>query len=93
MCEDAAYAEAVYGTTVAHTLIARLADLRAASHPLEPPFSVAQPAGEGEPERITVSLAENRSLVIVANPAATPRTPVGGVAWRHVNRVIILRLE
>jgi hypothetical protein len=93
VCEDAACAEATYGTAVAHALIARLADLRAASHPLEPPFSNAQPESDGEPERVTVSLADNRSLVIVANPAATPRTSAGGVAWQHVNRVIVLRLE
>ena len=93
MCEDAANAEATYGTIVAESLVARLADLRAAGHPLELPFAEARPASGVDPEHIVVTLAAARMLVIAANHAKPPRETDGLLSWEHVNRVIILRIE
>ena len=92
-CEDAAYAEAVYGPVVAEALVGRLADLRAAGHPLELPFAEPRPAAGGNPEHVVVSLAAGRSLVIAANHAKPPRAASGAIAWECVSRVIVLRLE
>lgn len=92
-CEDAACAEASYGTAVAEALVARLADLRAASHPLELPFATAH-AGDGDdPEHVVVSLTSDRSLVLAANHAKPPRAADGALAWERVSRVLILRLR
>lgn len=93
VCEDAAHANAIYGPVVTAALVARLADLRAASHPLELPFVHLRPGTDDAPENVAVDLADSRSLIVAANPVAIPRTPGGLVAWEHVNRVIILRLE
>jgi hypothetical protein len=93
VCEDAAYAEAAYGPVVAEALVGRLADLRAAGHPLELPFAEARPSISSDPEHVVVTLAGGRCLVIAANHAKPPRGPNGTLAWQHVNRVIILRVE
>lgn len=92
-CEDAAYAEAIYGTVVTEALVGRLADLRAAGHLLDLPFAGARPASGSDPEHVVITLAAGRALVIAANHAKPPRAADGSVAWERVNRVIILRLE
>lgn len=92
-CEDAACADALYGTSVAETLIHRLADMRAAGHLLDIPFAEVRPAADDIPEHVVVSLAAGRFLVIAPNHAHPPRTPDGAVSWEGVNRIIILRLE
>jgi hypothetical protein len=92
-CEDAACAEASYGPVVAAALVGRLADLRAAEHPLELPFADARPAAGTDPDRVVVTLAAGRALVIACNHAKPPRGADGAVAWEHVNRIIVLRLE
>ncbi len=93
MCEDAAYAYEAYGPIVADALLGRLADLRAASHPLELPFAESRLAAGQDPEHIVIGLAEGRSLVIAANHRNSPWAANGSVAWEHVSRIIILRLE
>jgi hypothetical protein len=93
ICEDAAYAEATYGVVIAAALVARLADLLAASQPLELPFVSAESATTAGSERLIVDIAGQRSLVIVPNPQATPRNADGSVAWEHVHRLKILCLE
>lgn len=91
-CEDAAYAEAKYGTAVGAALVARLADLRAAGHPLELPFADARPAEGIEPEHVVVELALGRALVIACNHEKPSRGADGAVMWPYVNRILILRL-
>jgi hypothetical protein len=93
LCEDAACAYEAYGPIVADALVGRLADLRAASHPLELPFAESHPATEDDPEHVVITLAEGRFLVIAANHGKLPRAANGLVAWEHVSRVIVLRLE
>lgn len=92
-CQDAACAEAVYGRRVAQALVGRLADLRAASHPLDSPFAEIRPASAGDPEHVVVYLIDGRSLVIACNHEKPPRDGDGLVKWEQVHRVIILRLE
>ncbi len=92
-CEDAAEAETVFGSEIARSIIGRLADLRAAGHPLELPFSEAYPAVGSDPEHLIVTLAAGRRLVIAANHVKPPRAPDGSLVWERVSRVIILRVE
>jgi hypothetical protein len=93
VCEDAAHAEALYGPVVTAALVGRLADLRAAEHLLQLPFAEVRPAGGDDPEHIVIALTAGRSLVLAANHVTPPRAPDGAIAWEHVNRVRILRLE
>lgn len=93
MCEDAACAEGIYGPVVAKALVGRVADLRAASHPLELPIVEIRASDESGPERIMIALADGRSLVIAANHAKPPRDANGALVWERVSRVIILCLE
>ena len=93
MCEDAARALEEYGPEVAAVLWLRLADLRAASHPLELPFATAHPGADGAPPHIIVELAAKYCLVIAANHRRTPLASDGSVAWEHVSRVLILRVD
>lgn len=92
-CEDAAHAEAMYGPAVAEALVGRLADLRAAGHPLELPFADVRPATSSDPEHVVVTLTVGRALIIACNHAKPPRGADGAVVWEHVNRILVLRLE
>ena len=93
VCEDAGYAEEVYGPVIARALVGRLADLRAVGHPLELPFAEVRAAADGEPEHVVIGLAAGRSLVIAANHTDPRPMPSGGIAWERVSRIIVLRLE
>jgi hypothetical protein len=91
--EDAACAYEAYGQVVADSLIARLADLRAASHVLEVPLAEVRAASDSEPEHVVIPLAAGRSLFLCANHARPPRSPTGALVWERINRVRIIRLE
>lgn len=92
MCEDANCAFEACGAA-ADALLDRLADLRAASHPLELPFAQVRPATDEAPEHVVIDVGGTRSLVVGANHQRPPRTADGLIAWEQVSRVIILRLE
>ena len=93
LCEDAACAYERYSPVVAETLVRRLADLRAASNPVELPFAEPRLAAAGDSEHVVIALAEGHSLVISASHKKIPREADGSVAWKYVSRIIILRLE
>jgi len=93
ICEDAAYAEMRYGPVVAEALVGRLADLRAAEHPLESPFAETMPATGADPEHIVVRLAEERSLVVVCSHTKPPRGADGAVEWHRVYRILVVRVD
>jgi hypothetical protein len=93
VCEDAARAYEAHGQVVAETLIARLADLRAATHVLELPLAKVCVASQSDPDHVVIPLAEGKTLVICANHANPPRSPGGALAWERINRLKILRLE
>jgi len=92
VCEDATCAFEACGAA-ADALLDRLADLRAATHPLELPFARAQPATDNDPEHVVIDIGGFRSLILGANHRKPPRTVDGTIAWEQVSRVIILRLE
>ena len=92
VCEDAICAFEACGPA-ADALLDRLADLRAASHPLERPFAQARPATDDDPEHVVIDVGGTRSLILGANHQKPPRTADGTIAWKQVSRVIILRLE
>jgi len=93
LCEDLAGAYEQYGPVVAKALGGRLADLRAASNPLELPSAEPRLAADGDPEHVGIALADGRSLVFTANHIKMPRAADGSVAWEYVSRIMILRLE
>jgi hypothetical protein len=95
VCEDAAYAEAIYDPALAKSLVSRLADLRAVGHLLELPFAEVRPATGSDPDHVVLGLAEGRTLVLGANHTSPPppRGSNGEIEWEHVYRIIVLRLE
>lgn len=93
MCEDAAHAGAVLGPLIADALVGRIADLRAAEHMRDLPFAEFRPADGNDPELVVVGLTAERRLVVAANHERPPTGPSGAIAWEHVSRIIILRLE
>jgi hypothetical protein len=93
MCEDAAHAEALLGPFIADALVGRIADLRAAEHLRDLPFAEIRSAAGNDPEHVVVVLAAERRLIVAANHARPPTGPSGTIAWEHVSRIIILRLE
>lgn len=92
LCEDSACALETYGPTVASALWARLADLRAASNPLDLPFEVSRGTGS-DVAHLIVALAQGYVLVLAANHPKPPVAADGSMTWERVSRVIILRLE
>lgn len=93
VCEDGAVALEVYGQDVSAALWSRLADLRAASHPLELPFAASCPGAGGDAPHVVIELSAGFSLVLAANHRRLPLTADCSVAWEHVSRVLILRLD
>jgi proteic killer suppression protein len=93
VCEDAAYAEEVYGREIAAALVLRLADLRAAGSPLEVPFAEVRPPAGDIPAHIAVRLAGGLNLILAANHRTPPVSSVGEIAWEHVSRLLILQVE
>lgn len=82
-----------FGDKVARALRNRIADLRAASHPLDLP--VGEPtAGAGEDSaHVLIALADGYRLVLRCNHVLPPRTEDGLIAWNKVSRIQLLRIE
>lgn len=93
ICEDGARALNEYGSDVASALLDRLADLRAASHPLELPVSVSQHGTDGANAHLVIVLGSEYSLVVAPNHRRPPLREDGSVAWERVSRVIIIRID
>ena len=93
VCEDGARALEEYGPAVASALWGRLADLRAASNPMELPLAVSQPGTGASASHIVIELAAGYSLVLTANHRQMPLQADGSVAWERVSRVIILHID
>lgn len=92
-CEDEIHAAAALGTKIAKVLKHRLADLRAADHPLDLPFAPKR-IGIGNLEaHVQVDLVDGFYLEFKANHPRLPRSPDGSIAWDRVSRVQILRIE
>lgn len=91
LCEDEVQAAEELGATVARALRTRLADLRAATHPLDLPLG--QPHVNDEAEAIIVDLADGYRLVFRCNHPRPPRMDNGSIAWSRVSRIQLLRIE
>lgn len=93
LCEDEVRAAEELGDNVAKALRTRVADLRAASHPLDIP--VGQPRlGTGvDAEHVFIELSDGYRLVLRCNHPKAPRSQDGMIAWNQVDRVQILRIE
>jgi len=91
LCECAAKAEAAFGTQVAATLRARLADLRAAETVVD--VIAGKPADvPEEPGVMSLSLGGPIRLVFRSNHNRTPEI-AGRVDWSRVTRIQLLRIE
>lgn len=91
LCEHAAKAEAAYGSEVAATIRARVADLRAAVRISDVPVGRPVEIPE-EPGTMSLSLRDGLRLVFRSNHNRTPET-AGRVDWSRVTRIQLLRIE
>jgi hypothetical protein len=93
LCEDQVEAAEELGDKLARVLRNRVADLRAANHPLDLP--VGQPrVGTGhESENVLVDLTDGYRLVLRCNHLTPPRARDGTIVWNRVSRVQLLRIE
>ena len=81
------------GSDGARLLRHRLADLQAASSPLDLPIAQPQPVGEAPEPRMALPVSHRHQLVFVSNHITTPLTNTGAVDWTLVTRIKILRIE
>jgi hypothetical protein len=91
LCEDAAQADREFGEAVAQTLRHRLADLRAASSPLDVPVGNPQPMDENC-ERMALNLRDGFRLLLAPNHVKNPRDANNRVDWKKVRRVKIMEM-
>jgi hypothetical protein len=90
LCTSRTKAERRFGPAVATKLLARLADLRAATNIRELPVSSPYPAAqEGQ---LALDIDEGVRLIFCAN-GAVPKTSTGQVDWAEVTRIKILTIE
>ena len=93
ICERAHLATHVLGADGARLLRHRLADLQAASSPLDLPIAQPRSVDEAPDPTMAMPLSHRHQLVFVSNHIATPLTAGGDVDWALVNRIKILRIE
>ena len=89
VCEDHTQAEAEFGTAVSELLRHRLADITAASSPLDLVAGSPNLHRDGDREFMTVSLSSGYRLEFVANHPMNPRNDDGDVESNKVSRVKI----
>lgn len=94
ICEDEMEAAAQLGPETAASLVKRVADLRAASHPLDLPLRQPRVGIGSDADHLFIDLDGRYSIVIRANHANPPRiSGNGAIAWDRVSRIQLLRLE
>lgn len=93
LCEDEDLAVAQLGHEVAKSLRHRLADLRAAIHPLDLPMCGARLGTGVDAKHVMIELAGGYQLVFRANHPHPPQTDDGDIAWDRVSRILFLRIE
>lgn len=71
-------------------LMHRLADLNAATSPLDLPVGHPRPGSDNE--TMVLDLADEQVIVFTANHKTNPRTMTGLIDWGKVTRVKILRI-
>lgn len=92
VCESERHAKDKFGEAVAEALKHRLADMSAATsvsdlvagRPREVP---GNPSGQ-----MALGLCNNHYIVFTANHTKNPRTETGGLDWKRVSRIKILRI-
>jgi hypothetical protein len=92
LCEDAAKGDREFGEAVARTLRNRVADLRAASCPLDLPAGNPRLIDE-DGERMAVNLRSGFRLLLVPNHVNNPRDENNRVDWKKVRRVKIVEIS
>ena len=93
VCEDESQAVAELGPEVARSLLHRLADLRAACHPLDLPLGRLRFGTEADAAHLFVNITDEYHLVLRANHTRPPRSDDGAIAWDRVSRIQLLRIE
>lgn len=89
LCEDSAEAEMEFGSTVAAVLRHRLADMDAASSPMEMIAGSPAFSRNGDQDFGTVCLKHGFRIEFVANHPKNPHTVDRTVDWSKVNRIKI----
>jgi hypothetical protein len=92
LCEHEAAAIKALGETVARALIVRLADLEAASSPLELPLAGPEDTAMCDETSWRIALADGYLLVVAVNHDPIPRTDDGKVYWHRIRRIKLLEI-
>jgi hypothetical protein len=92
LCEDAAQADQELGEVVAKTLRHRLADLRAATCPLDVPMGNPHQKDE-QIEVMAIYLRDGFQLLYVANHVKNPLDENQRVDWRRVRRIKVVDIS
>lgn len=93
ICEVERYAADAIGEDASRLLRARLADLRAASFPLEIPAGNPRIVIRDEHPLLIVDLAPGFCAVFCANHPRNPTTKTGETDWARVTRVKLNVIE
>lgn len=92
ICLKKARAVASVGPDVAHELVKRLSDVRAAQVATDLPVGLTISSWNGS-EVLMISLTSGYYLVLTANHVHNPKTAYGKINWSEVSRVKVLDLS
>lgn len=90
ICEESSEADSEYGPAVAEQLRHRLADIEAASSPLDLLAGSPRFDDDGTEQSFTVRLSGGFKVVLIPNHPKPPRDPAGKVDWKRVGRVKLI---
>jgi toxin HigB-1 len=93
ICEESSEADLEYGVAVAEQLRHRLADIEAASSPLDLLAGSPRFYDDGTEQSISVSLSRGFKIVLTPNHPKLPRDSAGKVGWRRVGRVKVIGIS
>ena len=91
ICESPVEKSQVLPTRVGHSLMRRLADLRAATSIRD--VIAGQPTEmAGSQPQVTIDLGDGHWMVLIPNHVNNPRTHKGDVDWARVSRVQVVEI-
>ena len=92
LCESERAAKRALGAGCARKLVARVADLKAASSVFKLPAGKPHPLKGNRTGQYAIGLANGVRLIIEPNHKPVPKEPDGGTNWRAVTKVIIIEI-
>jgi proteic killer suppression protein len=91
VCESESQAKQELGDAVAAALKRRLADLRAATSIND--LVAGRSRVGNDRNKMMIDLCDGYRLIVQANHIKNPKLEGGGVNWKKVNRIKIVRIE